>query len=147
MGIDYAALKSEILNDPARMGYGPMVSAGNDSGIANLLDMTTGPGAGTAPHDPILAADFMALLDPTELENLTLGQKADVQMYLAAGQVNIGAENVQAWIAATWTLGSCPHTYATLVGLSTRPASRAEVLFGPGTWITPDDISKALRGQ
>jgi hypothetical protein len=42
--MDYDALRTEILDDPAGLGYASRVAAGDDAGIAALLNARTGRG-------------------------------------------------------------------------------------------------------
>ena len=145
--IDYVALATELIKDPLKVGYAPLIASGSDTDLAALLNALTGPGAGTVPGDPISAADFVSKIAAVELISLTSLQLTQVQIVTAAQQIKVAAPEVQKWIANTWPSNTAPSTNAALSALVSRIGSRAEVLFGNGTVISDSDISKALRGK
>jgi len=138
-----ANLQSEVKNDPAHLGFATLVAAGSIGSISTILNALTGPGAGAVSHEPISATDFMALCDPAELSTLTTLQLQQVAVYTSAGQVAIGSANVQTWINQVWPVGNAPATNAAMRSYFTRTGSRAEVLWGPGTNVSNQDLINA----
>lgn len=136
-------LNAELTVDPLSLGYAPLVAAGEDAQIAAILNATEGSGVGTVPHEPIAPNDFIALLDPDELDSLTALELAQIQVYEAAGSINFGAPNVQAWLNKVFDNGSCPNTHAALNAKFNRVASRAEVLFGAGVVVSSSQVAEA----
>ena len=59
MAITPSILKTEIQQDPKAMGLAPLVAAGNDQGIADLLNSATGSGTGTTFRSNIQAKEII----------------------------------------------------------------------------------------
>jgi hypothetical protein len=150
MPIDLAALKAEIQGDPKGLDYGPHAVAQDDGAVADLINSTTGPGAATIALSFVSRDDFLKAILPAFLVLPTL--PADVQskwdrilnMINAGAGVTINAP-VQALLAQAVTDGVLTQEEADAVWH--RTGSRAEVLGGPGTVVTPDQVSVALRGN
>jgi hypothetical protein len=143
MVLNDANLHAELTVDPKSIGFAPLLVSGDDTEIANLLNATTGPGIGIVPHEPIAPNDFIALLDPNELDSLTALQLAQIQVYEAAGEINFGSPNVQQWLNKVFDNASFPVTHSNLDALFNRTASRAEVLFGAGVVINSSQVATA----
>jgi hypothetical protein len=124
--------------------------AQDDGAVADLLNSTTGPGAATIALSFVSRDDFLKAILPAFLVLPTL--PADVQskwdrilnMINAGAGVTINAP-VQALLAQAVTDGVLTQEEADAVWH--RTGSRAEVLGGPGTVVTPDQVSVALRGN
>jgi hypothetical protein len=150
MPIDLAALRAEIQGDPRGLDYGPHAVAQDDGAVADLINSTTGPGAATIALSFVSRDDFLKAILPAFLVIPTL--PADVQakwdrilnMINAGAGVTINAP-VQALLAQAVTDGVLTQEQADAVWH--RTGSRAEVLGGPGTVVTPDQVSVALRGN
>jgi hypothetical protein len=143
--IDYAALASEINTDPAALGYAAPKAAGNDQGVANLLN-AVGAGAGfQVNREPISTAFFLSNVAAAEYLALTAVKLAQLQCIVAAQTVDINDASTQAMLIGVF--GNPSATRTNIIAILKRQGSRAEVLFGRGTVITVNDISKALRGQ
>jgi hypothetical protein len=142
--INYPALKTELLTDPAALGYSGPFAAGQDQTCATLLN-AVGAGAAFSLFKPTIATtDVQACLDPTEFTALTSTQLSQLTIMLAGGSVNTGAASVRTIMAGIFTpSGSFPNTRAALVAIAKQQGSRAEVLFGVGTVIQHSDIAKA----
>ena len=148
--MDYTALKNEITNDPLNLGYAVFVTAGNDQAIADLLNMATGPGAGTVAMSSMSRDDFMMAIVPAlvTLPNLsaTIQSKWDriLAVVRAADTIFVSDSSIQALLGAAVADGVLTSDQVSVIGQ--RTGARAEVLFGAGTVITNTDISFALRG-
>lgn len=142
MPVDYAALKNEIDTDPATIGYAPLVTSGDDVGIANLLNQVRAGTSITKAFIPL--EDVLAAIVKTEFDSLTSAQKTVVDQFIRGTRIKSGDANMRATLGALFAAGTT--TRANLVALSTRTGSRAEVLFGEGIVIGHADVARALRG-
>ena len=133
--MDYAALKNEILNDPAGLGY-----AGKTDG--QIADLLNAPGWGFINRDVIPTYEIFDAIEPSEYGALTAEKKTLLHAILAMGTVDIRGSNLKKALSSMFPDGTV--TRDNLLALQKRPASRAEVLgFGH---VTHSDVAKALRG-
>lgn len=147
MSINHAALAAEIQNDPLSLGYADRVSAGDDAGLASLLNLVRD--SITVKDDLMSRSDFQLAVLPAVLgiDALSGALKAKweriFQIINASETVRIGHPSVAALLTAAVTDGLLTQETANAVG--NRKGSRAEALFGVGTSLTHLDISIALR--
>ena len=138
--MDYAALKTEIQTDPLALGYAANVASGNDSAIAEALNLVRG----TISIDRQIV-DSHEVIDATaaaEWAALTAGEKQRYQTIVGAGKVNLENANVRAAFSAMFAAGTA--TRAALIAMLTQTGSRAGQLgFGTVNFL---DVAKALRG-
>lgn len=147
--IDSTALASEITADPLGLGYAAQIAIGSDTGIAALLNATTGPGAAqvTLPgmsRDAFLSACLPGVIALAGL-NGTIQAKWDRLLGVAQAADSITAANIAAVLSMAVTDGVLTSQQAAAIGV--RTGSRAEVLFGAGTVVGASDVSMALRGK
>ena len=135
----YTELNVEIATDPKSLGY----SGKSNPDIAALLNAIGGSsetidqGAldGQELQKAVVISEYTALSD--------IQRDAWVLIISAgAGQVDIADQRVRGQIAAIW--GSGTTTRANLLALTSRDASRAEVLFGAGASVSHTDVGKAV---
>lgn len=149
MSVDLVALASEINNDPKAMGFAALKTAGNDQGIANLLNALTGPGAASINVTSMakdafveaVAASFFGLWNLSA----TLQAKYDRALQILNGfslTVNPNGTNLGNLLAAM--VADSVMAPATKTAIQTRTGSRAEVLFGQGVIISSRDVAAAL---
>lgn len=145
--MDYTALKSEINSDPTGIGYSSHVASGDDTGIADLLNAV---GAGTIyvtsmERDEFLLAIASAYLTLPSLSS-TIQSKWDriLGVIQAATTINISSSSVRTLLSTAVSDGVLQQSVVD--SITQRTGSRAEVLFGSGTIISPSDVSFALRG-
>jgi hypothetical protein len=148
--MDYAALKSEILADPATIGYAPFVSVGNDTGVASLLNARRASILiKRADIDPSEVFHALALADLiTNPGASTIGWMES--LLTAPYSIRLLNEDgtdtpVKANIVSLLKTGTNA-TRDRLLLLQTRIGSRLEQLFGAGSYVTAADIAIALRG-
>lgn len=142
MPIDYTALANEINTDPTSIGYAPLVTSGDDAGIAALLNQVRAGTSITKSYIPL--EDVLAAIVKTEFDSLTTANKTVVDQFCRGTRIKSGEANMRTTMAALF--GSGTTTRANLIALSTRTGSRAEVLFGENTLISHADVARALRG-
>jgi hypothetical protein len=148
--IDLAALRAEIQGDPRGLDYGPHAVAQDDGAVADLLNSTTGPGAATIALSFVSRDDFLKAILPAFLVIPNLPANIQAKWDRILNMINAGAgvtinAPVQALLAQAVTDGVLTQEQADAVWH--RTGSRAEVLGGPGTVVTPDQVSVALRGN
>jgi hypothetical protein len=160
-----AALAAELANDPLSLGYAARVAVGDDAGIAALLNTPRGdatPGiidiatVQAALHTMTHASTmpvWIVIEDYAANEQGDVGLRACCRMVLAV--VGGKYQTIDFSLAAVQQIlgGLVAGTLLTqeqadtLVGLSARQWSRAEVLFGKGASVTNIDVARALRGS
>ena len=139
--MDLAILKAELLADPAGLGYAPLLAAGADGTVADLLNAvrdTISIDRGVIPSYEIVNATA-----PAEWTALSASEKQRYQTLTGAGQVDSGNINVRAAFQAMFAAGTATRT--ALVALVTRKGSRAEQVFGPGVVVDFMSIAEARR--
>ncbi len=149
--IDYSALKNEIATDLKALGYAALVASGNDQGIADLLNATTGSGAATVGLTSLTKDEFVLGFAPAIYTNLSTLSTTKQQQWRdilniinGATAVDLSTSNVQALLAQGVSDGLI--TQAEINAVTQKTGSRAEFLFGAGTVISNSDVSFALRG-
>jgi hypothetical protein len=155
--IDYAALKTELTTDPAALGYSPHVAAGEDGALEQLINAPNAAWVKKMPQIPIPDVLSWAAGGPiapiTDASNNTASPVrgiclAALRMFNGTQTaLDVSRSDVQAMfgnLVAAGTITQAQHD--SLMNLqNVSPASRAEVLWGPGTVIGHLDIAKALR--
>lgn len=144
MTINPSLLKTEIQQDPKALGFASLVAAGNDQGIADLLNGLSGPGTGSAFRDNIQPKEILAALQPADFAALTALQLAQLQAITGQGVVDATSANGRAIYLNIFA--GMTNSITALTALTSRVSSRAEALFGAGTVISAGDVSFALRG-
>ncbi len=138
MAIDYAVLKTEIQTDPMTLGYAgktnPEVAALlNEVGLSSEA-VNVGTIDGQELSKAVVISEYTALTDAQRQAWTTILSAGD-------GQVDVDDTRVVDQIGAIW--GVPTTTRANLLALKTRSASRAEVVFAPGTTVTKFDVAEA----
>jgi hypothetical protein len=158
VSINPAALAAEIANDPLGLGYANQ----GDAAVCSLLN---------AAHDGYTASNPLVPLSTLAIWAAKTGVRAKIEAAAADANSAVrapclalrdlfaglsgpafdtgNADNLamaDALVSAGVLVdGSNNSLKAALVALGNKgPASRAEVLFGAGTVITPEDIRRAL---
>jgi hypothetical protein len=157
--MNYTALNQELASDPFSLGFAPLATSGSDSGLAGLLNAVRS------------GADFLLTLTYLD-KNQFLTATTPAAVRLAIGFGADDATGLTTAVVAKWNavlaqaraadpgsqvnlgllqqLGSPVAdnvmTADEFAAMTRRQGSRAEVLFGPGTTITSDDVATALRG-
>lgn len=139
--LSLTALKAEVQSDPAALGYGAPLAAGNHTAIADLLnDPAKG---GTMARGPVPSYQIASLVDPADFAAIALATSREwLTFVLAAGQVDTSAPIIRQQFAALFPAGSATRT--ALVAFADRACSRAEKLSGIGVTITAARVAEAL---
>lgn len=139
MPIDYGILHDELHNDPDGLGYQHQIDINSWNGVMLLLN-TPDPKRIPIRHEPITSSYFAASIRASEWVTLNSAQLQQVTIYVTAGSIDIGDDDVQLWVTQIWPSGT---THDNLTKLATRIPTPLEALFGPGTIIT--DSNDAIR--
>ena len=146
--MDYAALHSEIVNAPASKGYAAFVSAGNDQGVADLLNAPNG-----SISRGVISKDLFVTLAMSPLSALYTLEKTDPTnaLYVAlypmlklleqASSIDTSLSPIQNALAGCVAGGIM--TDAEKANCLTRAGSRAEVLFGADAFVSGNDVARA----
>lgn len=142
--MDYLVLKTEILTDPATLGYQPFIDIGNDQAIAELLNSLTDVDTlrknikREEIFNNIIFADYLLLSD---------AKRALLSLIFQLTDGEIDATNSAIQEAFAEVFGNTSTTYTQLTVMATRKQTRAEVVLGVNIpTITSSDVAQALRG-
>lgn len=153
----FAALQTEIETDPGERGYAAYLNAGNDTGLAALLNTRDIPGRKTIEPD-VLRAALMNLSAWTRLRAIQRNPEAPWQLAAAADTVfdacqpaglkyiNLDAPSATALFAAFVDAEILTAQERDgLLTLADTLISRAEEVAGAGVHVTDDDAMKLRR--
>jgi hypothetical protein len=139
MAINYTTLRNEIENDPTNLGYAADRLSGADSLIADKLNAVSSANrinTGSLTTDQLKAcvtlSDYTGLQASNRqwLDFISVAQFIDLNNTVIAGGLN-----------TLFTAGSTSRN--NIIAAQKRDGSRAETLFGAGTYISIDDVAKA----
>jgi hypothetical protein len=140
--MNYTALRTEIQNDPTSRGYAPFVEAGSDTGVADLLNVIiTGNKVNTMR---ITSDQLVNCVVHTEYIALTAAQRLWIDFITGPDRIDLNNTVIKNGLTALFAAGSGTRT--NVLAAQQRDGSRAETLFGVGTYISVDDVATALRG-
>jgi hypothetical protein len=139
MALNYAALKAELQNDPLGLGYAPHLTSGNDSALADMLNLVRATIA--IDRETIPSYEVFDAIVPAEWASLSAQEKQRIQLVLSMGQVYVKGANTRSAFLAAFAAGTT--TRANLGALQGRQGSRAEQLFGLGASVSAQDIAQA----
>jgi hypothetical protein len=162
VAINYVALKAELQLDPSGLGYPPLIAAGNDQGLADVLNFPRNGSTPSPVNNVVGAAITVRRTDITPAEALEAIDTRDFETAATAMQgTYFGAimqlrslrllnddgtntrilRNISDVLQVADTRGS----RSRLSAIANKTGSRGEQLFGSGTVLTHTDISRALR--
>jgi hypothetical protein len=136
-----AALSTELTADPKALGFAPLIAADSPEEIAARLN-EPGRTAETLFRDYTPAADIVAAVVKAEYDALNATNKAWLNFLVSASTVRSGDATVRATVVGLFAAGAA--SIARLQAVSSRPASRAEILFGPGVTVNAVQVQQAL---
>jgi hypothetical protein len=144
--MDYAALKSELENDPEDLGYAPLLASGSDTLLAELLNE---PEFADVEVKRLEKNEFLLAITPALLRVASKTEAIQTKWdrifnhAQAALSFDVADERIQTLLALA--VGDGLLTQEEVDAISTKQGSRAEALFGHRTVVTTDDIAVALR--
>lgn len=132
--MDLAALKTEITNDPAAIGYA--AAKGDHDAIAKLLNREQR----TIDAETLSSGLLVSCIDRAEFAALPAADKQYLNLFVTAGDVPM-SQNVRQALRALFPANS--ETRTKINQATRRTGSRAEEL-GLGR-VTESDVADALR--
>jgi hypothetical protein len=151
--MDYTALRAELTNDPAQLGYGPLLAAGSANRVADLLNERTQQALGSVAITPLLewiaAHGIMARLrEAAAGEDADVASIAEVALMLVSNPnipaLDLSRVRVRGMLTELAQADVIPaDTAQELIALATTYVSRAQVL-GLG-YVSADDVSRAME--
>jgi hypothetical protein len=146
--MDINLLHTEITTDPLSLGYAALVASGSDGGIAALLNAFSAVqiSRGIVTTEVFLSDFGVQILTILSDATLSVSFGPAVKMLSFARTIDYGHSVVQGALAKMVQASVGGLTSAQVSAITSRPASRAEILFGGGVVVTSNDIAKALRG-
>jgi hypothetical protein len=87
--------------------------------------------------------DFLAEVVLSEYTALTAAQKTALDQFVRGVRIKTGSANMRATLGALFPAGV---TRTAVIALASRPASRAEALWGEGAHVSDHDVSLAMEG-
>jgi hypothetical protein len=133
-------LRNELINDPVSMGY----SGNNVEQMTEMINEPDEPKHGTVDVESVTKEDMQKAVVATEWSALADAPKERLwQSILALDSVPVSDTNIRNQIQEIWGVGTT--TRSNLVALQTRPASRAEALWGAGITISKTEVRQAIQ--
>lgn len=151
MAVVLSALRTELLTDPASLGYASYVSAGSFSILTGMLaSVSANAGTATSTIDvgTVYAAAMQICVVASEYGTLTGAQRDLWNAALTAAVNGIAISNTvfRGQITTVWSAG-LSGTRNNLLALQSRPCSRVETLFGEGTRVDVNEVARAVYGD
>lgn len=136
--MDLTALRDELTSDPQALGY-----TGSDVDDAALIN-EVGASGETVLRQAIPMGEVYAQVEWTdEWATLTDVLRDGFRQLTSTDTLDATSPRIQSALEAIF--GSASATWANIASIATRPASRAEVLFGHGAHVTTSNIADARR--
>ncbi len=133
---DYQTLKTEIATDPQTLGY-----AGQSDYDVSVLMNTPGASGETLFKSYTPTEDLVACIVRAEFDALAAAGKTYLQMVFQAHKVKTGDATLRTQLGTLFAAGTATRT--NLTNAASRPASRAEILFGENSYVSDQDIAIA----
>ncbi len=143
MTINYTSLKNEFQNDPLSLGYSGQIAIGNDTGLAVLINSLTGSGTASIFRNDVLPKEVVNVIQPGDFAGASQIAISKLNLLFIATPIDVTLSGVRANFQNIFS-GTATLNSGFLGSIATRTGSRAEVLFGPGTNVTSQDVSKAF---
>ena len=146
--MDYTILHTELTTDPLAVGYAAQLNK-SDIAVAGMLNAATGNAAATVTLPSITHDDVATLIAPVVMglagATAALQAKWTPMLQLIGGinTVQLSPQNL-GLLGALSADFPTQLTSAAITAATTKMGSRAEVLFGVGTVVQWQDVSKAM---
>lgn len=139
-------LRDEIETDSLGLGYKNSSASGDWKGDGEIAALLNNPALGAViRRSKVQPAEIRAQIDAVEFIALTAGQQRWLMLALAGSDPvdTTAGSKVRDGLLACF--GALTATRAALLAVVERPGSRAEVLWGEGTLVTPGDVGQAFN--
>jgi hypothetical protein len=147
MPLSLPALRSELQSDPRAYGYAPLIDAGADGSLADLLNLVR-------PEISVRRADIAGaeLLEAVDIRDFVASPTAGALAWFESATqqpairlVDDAGANTRVLANLRRLLQDTNGSQTRLGQIANRAGSRAEELFGAGVVVAPLDIARALR--
>ena len=150
MAVELSALRSELLSDPASIGYAPYLSTGTYSIITHLINAVSAnshTAVSAVSVSRVGSLDLQVAVVASEYLALSGGQQAlwNAALIAAVNGIAISNTTFRQQVTTVWSAGTT--TRANLLLLQTRRCSRAEALFGERASVDVNAVVKAAEGD
>lgn len=150
--VNLAQLKTELQSDPAALGYAPFLNSApgiiaqklntQAEAYTKVVSRTVGIGTVLDILGPTEAAQVLNTLESLKASNAVIKWAWHL---LEKGDLDVGLASTRAQLEGLAISGAITQQQCdTIKALAVVPASRAESLFGNGTYIQDSDIRSAL---
>ena len=136
-------LHDEITTDPKGLGYGALLAAGDDEGVATLLNSTYA-GVGIVYRPNLPAHEILGSLVAAEVAGWTQVKWVAFTALISTGTVDATNPNIRALFQQLVGAGTASLANMNNAAKVTSP-TRAEELWGAGTIITSSDVGVAKQ--
>lgn len=140
-----ASLIAELQADPLSLGYADFLSSGDDNAGSDVLNTLRSGGGFLVYADPVPPSALFDAIDPEDYTSLTTTDLARLQTIFTLAEVNLSESSTLTKVLGVFPNGS-PSVLA-ITALQHRAGSRAEVLWGPGTVVTPNEVNEARENM
>lgn len=136
-------IRNEIDNDPTALGYAALRSQSNAAeALAARMNDPAATGQ-TLFRTWLDTAEVTAALVAAEVIALAQANRDLLAIVTSTSRIKTGSATLRSTIASIFASGTTSR--ANLVALASRPAARAEVLWGEGSSVTATDVGNALE--
>ena len=143
---ELATLKTELDTDPLGLGYAGQPDTQGVADLLNTIGLSVPPE--TIPNTSVPVGEILDAIDASELPAVDVNglQFFLERLRLSGGGVDISVGSpIIGQVADVFTIAAAPNSRTALNALTTREASRAEVLFGIGFTVTHTDVGLARQ--
>ena len=135
-------LKTELTTDPAGLGYSSHLTVADDQGLADILNAVQAGVAYSIFRNSIPVRDLIAAITASEYVTLTSLQIAQLNFLFSANST-LDATDLNTRNIVTTIFTGKASTLGNFAVVAKRQASRAEVAWGQGTFITAQQVGEA----
>lgn len=143
MAIDYAELKSELINDPQGLGYAPLYANGQDQDLANILNTIHVGGAFQIDNEPVTREQVVRNIDATDLDAMSASNLTKLMVLFLMGHIDLANVATRTLLSSVFPANGVTRT--NLIALAKRQGTRGEKLFGNGVRLSASDIALARQ--
>lgn len=146
MAFTKAQLQAELNTDPKALGYAAPKAAGNYQGLIALVNGTYA-GVGVVWRTDVRGAEVLAALVWSEISALSTNNWLALQsLLIPSTPIDANSARIRAWFSGLFPSATFPLTSANLTAMGQKAApSRAEELWGYGTYVTEQDVANAIN--
>lgn len=136
-------IRAEIDADPKSLGYATLRAQTNGPEALAAKVNETGASAETLTRTWIDTADVLAAVVGSEVTALAQGNRDLLAIVTSTTRIKTGSSTMRTTLGGIFGAGTTSRT--NLQALATRPASRAEALWGEGAYVSASDVGTALE--